>query len=287
MSSPGENNKYWDVIIKPNTSLLKLNLKEVWTYRDLLMLMIRRDIVSFYKQTILGPLWFLIQPLFTTFIFVIIFGNLAKISTDGLPQVLFYLTGIVAWNYFSDCLTKTASIFKDNAHIFGKVYFPRLIMPLSLVFSNLIRFAIQFVVLILICAYFVFFKGFQFEWNFALLLLPLFVFMMAFLALGFGMIISSLTTKYRDLAFLLTFGIQLFMYATPIIYPFSAAPEKYKSIILMNPMTTIVEGFRFALLGKGEFTTFGLLYLIGFTIITFFLGLIIFNKVEKNFMDTV
>lgn len=287
MGSPEENNKYWDVIIKPNTSLLKLNLKEVWTYRDLLMLMIRRDIVSFYKQTILGPLWFLIQPLFTTFIFVVIFGNLAKISTDGLPQVLFYLTGIVAWNYFSDCLTKTATIFKDNAHIFGKVYFPRLIMPLSLVFSNLIRFIIQFAVLIVIFIYFIFFKGFQFEWNFALLLLPVFVLLMAFLALGFGMIISSLTTKYRDLAFLLTFGIQLFMYATPIIYPLSAAPEKYKNIILMNPMTTIVEGFRFALLGKGELTTFGLLYLSGFTLITFFIGLIIFNKVEKNFMDTV
>ncbi len=279
--------EHWDLVIKAESSLFSLRLNEVWAYRDLLFLMVKRDVVSFYKQTILGPLWFLIQPLITTFTFVFIFGNLAQISTDGLPQVLFYLTGIVAWSYFSECLIKTSSVFKDNASIFGKVYFPRLIMPLSLVFSNLVRFGIQFFLLILVMIYFSIFKGFQFELGWNILLLPLFIFLMAFLALGFGMIISAITTKYRDFAFLITFGVQLFMYATPIIYPLSAAPEKYKQLILLNPMSTIIEGFRFILLGKGALSLNSILYVCIFTFITFFLGLLIFNKVERKFMDTV
>lgn len=279
--------EHWDLVIKAESSLFSLRLNEVWAYRDLLFLMVKRDVVSFYKQTILGPLWFLIQPLITTFTFVFIFGNLAQISTDGLPQVLFYLTGIVAWSYFSECLIKTSSVFKDNASIFGKVYFPRLIMPLSLVFSNLVRFGIQFFLLILVLIYFSIFKGFQFELSWNIFLLPLFILLMAFLALGFGMIISAITTKYRDFAFLITFGVQLFMYATPIIYPLSAAPEKYKQLILLNPMSTIIEGFRFILLGKGSLSLHSILYVCIFTFITFFLGLLIFNKVERKFMDTV
>jgi lipopolysaccharide transport system permease protein len=203
--------EHWDLVIKAESSLFSLRLNEVWAYRDLLFLMVKRDVVSFYKQTILGPLWFLIQPLITTFTFVFIFGNLAQISTDGLPQVLFYLTGIVAWSYFSECLIKTSSVFKDNASIFGKVYFPRLIMPLSLVFSNLVRFGIQFFLLILVMIYFSIFRGFQFELSWNIFLFPLFILLMAFLALGFGMIISAITTKYRDFAFLITFGVQLFM----------------------------------------------------------------------------
>lgn len=285
----GQSNEIedWDLVIKAESSLFSLRLNEVWAYRDLLFLMVKRDVVSFYKQTILGPLWFLIQPLITTFTFVFIFGNLAQISTDGLPQVLFYLTGIVAWSYFSECLIKTSSVFKDNANIFGKVYFPRLIMPLSLIFSNLVRFGIQFFFLILILFYFSWFRGFHFVFTWNIFLLPLFIFLMAFLALGFGMLISAITTKYRDFAFLITFGVQLFMYATPIIYPLSAAPEKYKQLILLNPMSTIIEGFRFILLGKGSLSLNSILYVCIFTVITFFIGLLIFNKVEKKFMDTV
>ena len=287
MNKSQQNNENWDFVIQSKSSLFSLNLKEVWNYRDLLFLLVKRDIVSFYKQTILGPLWFFIQPLITTFIYMVIFGNLAGISTNGLPQTLFYMTGIIAWNYFSECLLKTSTIFKDNAHIFGKVYFPRLVMPLSLVFSNLVRFGIQFILLIGTFLYFALFRDFQFHFSFALFLIPLFILLMAILGLGLGMLISSLTTKYRDLAFLISFGIQLLMYGTPIIYPLSAAPEKYKSIILLNPMSTIIEGFRFALLGKGEVTFMSIAYVCIFTIISFIFGLIIFNKVERNFMDTV
>lgn len=286
-----EENKHvedhWDLIIKPEHSLFSLHLKDVWNYRDLLFILVRRDIVSFYKQTILGPLWFFIQPLIMTIIYIVIFGKLAGISTDGLPQALFYMTGIIAWNYFSECLTKTSSIFKDNAHIFGKVYFPRLVMPLSLIIGNLIKFAIQFLLLISVYIYFIVCEGFKINFSIHLLYIPLLVFLLAMLALGFGMIISSLTTKYRDLTFLVTFGIQLLMYATPIIYPLSSVPEKYKGIILLNPLSTIMEGFRFAFLGKGEINLHELFYVIIFTGITFIVGLIIFNKIEKKFMDTV
>lgn len=287
MAKSQEDIQDWDLLIKAKSSLFSLNLKSVWSYRDLLFLMVRRDIVSFYKQTILGPIWFLIQPLITTFMFVFVFGNLAKISTDGLPQVLFYLTGIVAWNYFSECLTKISSTFKDNAPIFGKVYFPRIIMPLSLIFSNFLRFIIQFGLLIVILIYFAVFKDFNFNFSVTLLLIPVFIFLMAFLALGFGMIISAVTTKYRDFAFLISFGIQLWMYITPIIYPLSTTPVKYHFWININPMTSIIEGFRFVLLGKGQLDFYSILYVACFTAITFIMGLIVFNKVEKNFMDTV
>jgi lipopolysaccharide transport system permease protein len=283
----GNESGEWDMVIEPRNSWFQLHLKDVWRYRDLLLLLVRRDFVSFYKQTILGPLWFFIQPLFTTVIYVFIFGNLAGMSTDGLPQPLFYMTGIITWNYFSECLVKTSTVFKDNAAIFGKVYFPRLIMPLSIVVSNLVRFSVQVILLLLTILYYIFFRGYDFELTAYSLLLPLMLLLMALLGLGFGMIISSMTTKYRDLAFLVGFGVQLLMYATPIIYPLSAAPEKYKYLIALNPMSAIIEGTRLGVLGKGEFSIPALLYTSMFTIISLLVGIVIFNRVEKTFVDTV
>jgi lipopolysaccharide transport system permease protein len=279
----------WDLVIEPQTSLFELNLKDVWRYRDLLWLLVKRDFVSFYKQTILGPLWFFIQPLFTTIIFTFIFGNLAGLSTDGLPQPLFYMAGITAWNYFADCLTKTSTVFRDNANIFGKVYFPRLIMPLSIVVSNLVRFGVQMLLFFVMIGYYLFQNelGSLFHPNVYILLFPVLVLLMAMLGLGLGLIITALTTKYRDLAFLITFGVQLMMYATTVIYPLSAAPANYKWLIELNPMTGIIEAFRYGFLGQGEFTvqTFG--YSVIFTLISLIFGVIIFNKTEKTFVDTV
>jgi lipopolysaccharide transport system permease protein len=276
----------WDLVIEPQTSLFELHLKDVWRYRDLLWLLVKRDFVSFYKQTILGPLWFFIQPLFTTIIFTFIFGNLAGLSTDGLPQPLFYMAGITAWNYFADCLTKTSTVFRDNANIFGKVYFPRLIMPLSIVVSNLVRFAVQMILFFLMIGYYAF-TGADFHLNVYVLLFPVLVLMMALLGLGLGLIITAMTTKYRDLAFLITFGVQLMMYATTVIYPLSAAPAKYKWLIELNPMTGIIEAFRFGFLGQGEMTLSSFGYSVAFTVVSLVFGVIIFNKTEKTFVDTV
>jgi lipopolysaccharide transport system permease protein len=278
--------KDWDLVIEPQSSLLDLNLKDVWRYRDLLWLLVKRDFVSFYKQTILGPLWFFIQPLFTTIIFTFIFGNLAGLSTDGLPQPLFYMAGITAWNYFADCLIKTSTVFRDNANIFGKVYFPRLIMPLSIVVSNLVRFGVQMILFFMMVAYY-YFTGADFHMNIFVLLFPVLVLMMALLGLGLGLIITALTTKYRDLAFLISFGVQLMMYATTVIYPLSAAPAKYKWLIELNPMTGIIEAFRFGFLGQGELTFSSFGYSVAFTLVALVLGVIIFNKTEKTFVDTV
>lgn len=278
--------KQYDWTIEPQNSLLDLKLKDTWEYRDLLMLLVRRDFVSFYKQTILGPLWFFIQPVFTTIIFTFVFGNLAGISTDGLPQPLFYLAGITAWNYFAECLTKTSTVFKDNANIFGKVYFPRLIMPLSIVVSNLVRFGVQFMLFLGVMLYYKA-AGADFDPNSYILLFPVVVLLMAAQGLGLGMIISAMTTKYRDLAFLVTFGVQLLMYATTVIYPLSAAPEQYRWIIELNPMTAIIETFRFGFLGEGSFTWTSFGYSAGITFLLLVSGIIIFNKVEKNFVDTV
>jgi lipopolysaccharide transport system permease protein len=278
--------KEWDLVIEPQSSLFDLHLKDVWRYRDLLWLLVKRDFVSFYKQTILGPLWFFIQPLFTTIIFTFIFGNLAGLSTDGLPQPLFYMAGITAWNYFADCLTKTSTVFRDNAQIFGKVYFPRLIMPLSIVVSNLVRFGVQFLLFVLMMLYYYFHHA-NFHITTAIVLFPLLVLLMALLGLGLGLIITALTTKYRDLAFLISFGVQLMMYATTVIYPLSAAPPKYKFLIGLNPMTGIIEAFRYGFLGRGviNFNTLG--YAIIVTVVSLVLGVIIFNKTEKTFVDTV
>jgi lipopolysaccharide transport system permease protein len=279
----------WDLIIKGRTSLFDLKFVDLWRYRDLLAMFVKRDFVSFYKQTILGPLWFFIQPFFTTIVFTIVFGKLAGISTDELPPLLFYLSGITAWNYFADCLTKTSTVFKDNVGIFGKVYFPRLIMPLSIVVSNLVRFGVQLILLLVMMAFFAI-RGDNFHVTYAIVFFPVLVILMAFLGLGLGLIITAVTTKYKDLTFLITFGVQLLMYATTVIYPLSVAKEKYPEIaafIELNPMTGIIEAFRFAFLGKGEFTLWSVGYPAVVTVVVFFLGIIIFNKTEKNFVDTI
>ncbi len=276
----------WTEIIKPKNSLFDLQLAEVWHYRYLLMLFVKRDFVSTYKQTILGPLWFFIAPIFTTITFTIIFGHIAHISTEGTPPLLFYMCGIIGWNYFSTCLTSTSTTFRDNAGIFGKVYFPRLIMPLSYIMTNLVKFGIQFFMFIGFLLYFLY-KGNSITPNGYILLTPILIILMAGLGLGAGMIISSLTTKYRDFIFLVQFGVQLLMYLTPIIYPLSAIPEKYKWIVLANPMTGIIETFRYAFLGSGMFHPNYLLFSVLFTFLTFFAGIIIFNKTEKTFIDTV
>jgi lipopolysaccharide transport system permease protein len=276
----------WTEIVKPNSRLLDLRLGELWRYRDLVVMFVRRDFVFNYKQTILGPIWFFLQPLLTTLTFVIIFGRVAKISTDGLPMILFYLAGITIWNYFSETLTKTATVFKDNAQMFGKVYFPRLTMPVSIVLSNLVRFGIQFLLFLVVWIYY-FIQTETIQPNYKVLLTPILVLLMGFQALGVGMIISSLTTKYKDLIFLLTFGIQLLMYATPVIYPLSSLPGKYRWIVLSNPMTSIVETFRYAFLGSGTFSWGYLGYSTIATVVILLVGAIVFNKVEKNFTDTI
>ncbi len=278
--------KEWDLVIEPQSSLFELHLKDVWRYRDLLWLLVKRDFVSFYKQTILGPLWFFIQPLFTTIIFTFVFGNLAGLSTDGLPQPLFYMAGITSWNYFADCLTKTSTVFRDNAQIFGKVYFPRLIMPLSIVVSNLVRFGVQMLLFFMMLGYYAF-SGAAFHSNSFVLLFPILLLLMALLGLGLGLIITALTTKYRDLAFLITFGVQLMMYATTVIYPLSAAPANYKWLVELNPMTGIIEAFRYGFLGQGVLTWQSLGYSVIVTLVSLVLGVIIFNKTEKTFVDTV
>ena len=278
--------QHWTEEITPKTSLLDLNLKEVWHYRDLMFMFVKRDFVTFYKQTILGPLWFFVQPLLTTIMYVIVFGNIAKISTDGLPMMVFYLCGITFWNYFSECFTKTASVFKDNASIFGKVYFPRLVMPLSIVVSNLIKLSIQFFLFIVVLLWYKF-QGANVHPNMYILLTPYLIVLMAIIALGSGMIISSLTTKYKDLIFLITFGIQLLMYATPVIYPLSTLPAKYAFIIKANPLSAVIETLRFAFTGSGTFSWMHLGYSSVFAFVLLAIGAIIFNKVEKTFLDTV
>jgi lipopolysaccharide transport system permease protein len=281
-----EEDQDWDLIIVPQNNLFDLKLREVWRYRDLLLLFVRRDIVSFYKQTILGPVWFFIQPIFTTLVYVFIFGNLAGLSTDGLPQPLFYLAGITAWNYFADCLNKTSTVFRDNSAIFGKVYFPRIIMPLSIVLSNLMRFGIQLLLFLAVLAYYLL-TGLEISIDYHLLLFPVFVAAMAMQGLGFGMIVSALTTKYRDLAFLLTFGVQLLMYATTVIYPLSSLSDKLYYWVALNPLTFVIEGFRKSLLGVGVFDGYTLIYTLVSSALILFFGLLIFNKVEKNFVDTI
>lgn len=277
----------WTLIIEPKSSLWDLKLAELWRYRDLLFLFVKRDFVSLYKQTILGPLWFIIQPLLTTLIFIIFFDKIAGIPTGGVPSVLFYLSGLVIWNYFSSCLTITAGSFSTNAQLFGKVYFPRLVVPLSKILSGLLTFGIQLVILLLFIAYYVFFKNLQINLNEYALLLPFLVALTAGLALGGGIIISALTTKYRDLIFLITFGVQLLMYATPVIYPLSFVSEKYKLFVLANPLTPLIEYFRFALLGIGEFNIFYLGYSVLFTVAILLTGIMVFNKVERNFIDVI
>ena len=276
----------WSEIIEPRTSLLDLRLGEVWRYRDLVMLFVRRDFVSNYKQTILGPLWFFIQPLLTTIMFYIVFGQVAKLGTDGIPPFIFYLAGNTVWGYFSQSLTSVSTVFTTNAAMFSKVYFPRLAMPLSIVISNLVRFGIQFGLFIVVWAYYLFTSS-AIHPTFYLLLTPVLVVLMGLLSLGLGMIFSALTTKYRDLAMLLTFGVQLALYATPVIYPLSTVSIKWRWLILANPMSAITETFRFGFLGKGSYSWLYLGYSALATVIILFIGTIIFNRVEKSFTDTV
>lgn len=280
------DNQDWTLEIKPKKHLFDVNIKEIWKYKDLIFLFVRRDFVARYKQTILGPLWFLIQPLLTTLMFVVVFGNIAKIPTDGLPQLLFYMSGITAWNYFSMSLNSTSNTFVANAGIFGKVYFPRLVIPISSIISGLIQFGIQFLFLGLFMIYYAII-GADFSPNIYILLIPVLIFLMAGLGLGFGIIISSLTTKYRDLTNLVGFGVQLWMYGSPIIYSMSEIPEKYKIFVLANPVSPIIEAFRYALLGKGELNFWYLFYSFGFMIVVLFIGVLLFNKIEQTFMDTV
>jgi lipopolysaccharide transport system permease protein len=276
----------WDLIIRPQRRWLDLRLNELWDARELVMLFVWRDFVSLYKQTILGPLWFVIQPLVATLIFTVVFGNIAKLSTDGLPPFLFYLSGNTIWSYFSACLTNTSNTFTSNAGIFGKVYFPRLSIPVSIVISNLISFSIRFGVFILFCAYYIL-KDVGIHFTLWALLLPVLLLVMAGLGLGFGVIVSSLTTKYRDLQHLVGFGIQLLMYATPIIYPLSTVQGAWRSLLLINPMTAVIEIFRLAFLGTSSIEPVYLLYSMGFMLIVILAGVLTFNHVETTFMDTV
>ncbi len=283
-----ELEKEWTTEIRPKDSLLSVDFKEIWQYRDLMMLFVKRNIITQYKQTILGPLWYIIQPLMTTIMYMVVFGGIAKISTDGLPQPLFYLAGISFWQYFSDCLIKTSNTFVNNASIFGKVYFPRLVTPLSDVISNLVRFGIQFALFIFVYLYYLIFTEVNIQPNLYALLLPVLVAMLAGLALGFGILFSSMTTKYRDLQLLLSFFVSLWMYATPVIYPLSTITnEKLRIVMQLNPLTGIVEFFKYGMLGVGNHEWWMLAYSFGFMVVLLALGVVVFNKVQKSFMDTV
>ena len=276
----------YSTVIKPKGKLWEIDFKEIWKYRDLYSMFVKRDIITQYKQTILGPAWFFIQPALTTIMYMVVFGGIAKISTDNLPQPMFYLAGIVCWQYFADCLNKTSSTFTANQGIFGKVYFPRLIVPLATVTSNLVRMGIQFLLFIAVYIYYIV-VGVQVAPNIYILLLPLLVLMLAGLAVGFGIIISSLTTKYRDLTILFTFVVQLWMYATPIIYPLSTMSPERQWIMALNPVTSIVEAFKYGTMGVGTFSWTQLGYSFGFMVVVMAIGIVVFNKVQRSFMDTV
>ncbi len=283
-----ENIDKWDLTIEPRSNIFQLNFKEVWAYKYLLLMFVKRDLVAVYKQTILGPIWFFIQPVLTTITYMVIFGSIAKISTDGLPPMLFYLAGITIWNYFSETLTATSNTFTVNANIFGKVYFPRLVLPLSKVISGLIKFGIQFFLFMIVFFYYQL-KGSAIHPDIAgiLYITPIVLAIMAGLGLGLGLILSALTTKYRDLVFIIGFGVQLGMYATPIIYPVSTITSKYKWLIKANPMSSLVEAFRKVYLGAGELSWHWLSYSFIWMLVLLLIGTIIFNRVEKTFMDTV
>ena len=283
-----QTEEHWDLVIRPKNKWYDIDLAALWKYRDLLLLLVRRDFVAVYKQTILGPLWLFIQPIITSITFTVIFGRLAKMSTDGNPPILFYMAGITLWTYFADCLTKTSNTFIANAGVFGKVYFPRLIIPLSVLVSNLIKLSIQLLIFLIVWIYYLnsatqtIHPQWQYMW-----LIPVLIFMMAGLGLGFGILISSLTTKYRDLTFLVGFGVQLLMYASSIVLPISSMPPKVKTIMLFNPLTSIIEAFKYIFLGSGSFEGLWLVYGFGFMLVIVSIAIIVFSKVEKSFMDTV
>lgn len=273
--------------IKPKDKVFDLRIREIWRYKDLLFLLVRRDFVSIYKQTILGPLWFFIQPLFSTIIYTFIFGRVADLPADGIPHGLFYLSGITAWNYFANSLTSISDTFISNSSLFGKVYFPRAITPLSVVFSNLIQLGLQILLFLLVYLYYVFYEGMDIAPHATLVLLPLLVLTMAMMSLGLGMTISSMTTKYRDLKFLVRFGVQLAMYGSSVIYPLSEIPEKYQFYVMLNPMVGVIETFKYMFFGVGTLSWPLITYSVSFSLLIFIAGLAIFNRTEKNFMDTV
>ena len=277
----------YKLVITPHNKLWSVDFKEIWRYRDLIELFVKRNIVVQYKQTILGPLWYIIQPLLTVLMNMVVFGGIAHMSTDGMPQALFYLAGNVCWFYFSDCLNQTSNTFLANQGMFGKVYFPRLVEPISTVISNLLRFGVQIGLFVAFYLYF-FFSGSDICPNWAIFLIPVFIIMLAGLGLGFGILVSSMTTKYRDLIILFTFIVQLWMYATPIVYPISMVPEgTLRTIIMANPMTSIIEAFKYATLGQGYFSWLALGYSFTFMSVLLILGVVVFNKVQRSFMDTV
>ena len=276
----------WSLIIRPKKKLLDIDIKGLWRYRDLWLMYVRRDIVTVYKQTVLGPLWFLIQPVFTTVMYMFVFGGLAKISTDGAPQPLFYLSGIMMWNYFSECFGVSSNVFSANAGVFGKVYFPRLVVPLAGLTSNLVKMLIQLVLFILVYVGYLI-AGQELSVNATLLLFPFYILLLAFHGLSWGLIVSSVTSKYRDVRFLVAFGLQLFMYATPVIYPMSVASGKVKAILELNPLTPVFEAFKYGCLGCGSFSWGGLLYSTVFMLVMLFVSVLVFNRTERTFMDTV
>lgn len=275
----------WTTVIQPKNKLFDLKLKELWTYRDLIVMFVKRDFKTMYKQTILGPLWIIINPILTTLMQVVVFGNIANISTDGMPQFLFYMAGNTVWMYFSSCLTKTSNTFVGNANVFGKVYFPRLVTPISIVLSGLITFVVQFAIFLVSDIYYAV-KGIVHP-NLMVLLLPILILEIAILGMGCGIIISALTTKYRDLAVLVSFGMQLWMYGSAVIYPVSSLPEKWGELLMLNPVVPIIEAFRYAFTGQGAFSVPYLMISMVISAVILFIGIVIFNKVEKNFMDTV
>jgi len=280
-----QDNFEWS--IENKSSSLSAKLKEVWMHRDLLWLLVKKDFITFYKQTLLGPLWYFIQPLFTMFIFMFIFGKIGGFKTDGIPRPIFYMSGIILWNYFADCVTKTSTVFKDNSDLFGKVYFPRIILPISIVISNLVKFSIQFIFLIIITSYYIIFQKEQVGANYFIILFPLLIIMMAILGLGIGLIISAMTTKYRDLSFLITFGVQILMFTTTVAYPLSSVDKSILWIVELNPMTAVIETFRYGFLGKTTFQWNNLIYSFSFSVIMLSIGVFVFNKVERNFIDTI
>jgi lipopolysaccharide transport system permease protein len=283
IESPEET---WDIVIKPKSGWINIPFGEIYRYRDLIFLFVKRDFVTFYKQTILGPLWYIIQPLVNSVIFTIIFGKLAKIPTDGLPPFLFYMAGTVAWGYFSTCLTQTSNTFVSNREIFGKVYFPRMTVPISIVITSIFQFLIQFFIFISFLLYY-WYQGANVEPSIMILTLPLILLQMAILGLGMGILVSSLVTKYRDLTFAMTFAVQIWMYLTPVVYPLTQVPENYRNLYVLNPMVSIVESFRGAFLGVSSIETHHILISVFVTMIIFIIGIILFSRIEKTFMDTV
>lgn len=280
-----QDNFEWS--IENKSTSLSTKLKEVWMHRDLLGILVKKDFITFYKQTLLGPLWYFIQPLFTTLIFMFIFGKIGGFKTDGIPKPIFYMSGIILWNYFADCVTKTSTVFKDNSDLFGKVYFPRIVLPISIVISNLVKFSIQFFFLIIIIGYYVIFQKEQVGVNYFIILFPLLILVMAILGLGIGLIISAMTTKYRDLSFLITFGVQILMYTTTVAYPLSSVDKNIQWIVELNPMTAIIETFRYGFLGQATFQWIDLMYSSSISITMLGIGLLLFNKIERNFIDTI